>query len=178
MKILVTYISKTGFTKEYAEIVAKNVGCDLVEFREMTAAKMSEYDVVVFGSRAHAGMVDGLKKAREMFGASGAKKLVLFCTGAAPCAAEDVVDDFWNNNLTGDEQDKLPHFYMQSGLRYEKMGFIDRTMMKAVSFIMSKQDDSEKTDYEKGFEQAISKSYDISDPKYAQPLIDCLKAMK
>ena len=42
MKILVTYKSKTGFTKWYAEIVAKEVAGDLVDFSEVTVDKMSE----------------------------------------------------------------------------------------------------------------------------------------
>lgn len=177
MKILITYISKTGFTKEYTDVIAKNIKCDVIEFKHMSSAKMSEYDAVVFGSRAHAGMVDGLKKARVMYAESKAEKLIVFCTGAAPCEAEDIINEFWANNLSAEELEQVPHFYMQSGLRYENMGFTDKTMMKIAAFMMSRQNDAEKTDVDKGFEQAISHSYDISDEKYALPLIECLKSM-
>ena len=40
MKILVTYKSKTEFTKKYAEMIAKEVDGCLVEFKKMTAEKM------------------------------------------------------------------------------------------------------------------------------------------
>ena len=177
MKILITYISKTGFTKEYTDVIAQNIVCDVIEFKHMSSTKMSEYDVVVFGSRAHAGMVDSLKKARTMFAESTAKKLVVFCTGAAPCEAEDIINEFWTNNLSAEELEQVPHFYMQSGLRYESMNFTDKTMMKIAAFMMSRQKESEKNDVDKGFEQAISHSYDISDEKYALPLIEYLKSM-
>ncbi|MBQ4165796.1 MAG: hypothetical protein IJD85_05685 [Oscillospiraceae bacterium] len=177
MKILITYISKTGFTKEYTDVIAQNIVCDVIEFKHMSSTKMSEYDVVVFGSRAHAGMVDSLKKARTMFAESTAKKLVVFCTGAAPCEAEDIINEFWTNNLSAEELEQVPHFYMQSGLRYESMNFADKTMMKIAAFMMSRQKESEKNDVDKGFEQAISHSYDISDEKYALPLIEYLKSM-
>ena len=57
MKILVTYKSKTGFTKKYAEMIAKEVDGCLVEFKKMTAEKMSEFDVVVYGGGIYAGMI-------------------------------------------------------------------------------------------------------------------------
>ena len=47
MKILVTYKSKTEFTKRYAEIIAKEVQGDLVDFSKVTSEKMSEYDNVI-----------------------------------------------------------------------------------------------------------------------------------
>lgn len=177
MKILITYISKTGFTKEYTDVIAKNIECDVIEFKHMSSAKMSEYDVIVFGSRAHAGTVDSLKKARTMYAESTAKEFIVFCTGAAPCEAEEIINEFWENNLSADELEQVPHFYMQSGLRYESMGFTDKTMMKIAAFMMSRQKETEKTDIDKGFEQAISHSYDISDEKYAMPLIEYLKSM-
>ena len=43
MKILVTYKSKTEFTKRYAEIIAKEVNGCLLDFKEITVAKMSQY---------------------------------------------------------------------------------------------------------------------------------------
>ena len=81
MKILVTYKSKTDFTKKYAEMIAKEVDGCLVEFKKMTAEKMSEFDVVVYGGGLYAGMVNGLKKAKEMFEKSFAKKFIVFATG-------------------------------------------------------------------------------------------------
>ena len=49
MKILMTYKSKTEFTKRYAESIAKEVDGEILGFKDVTAAKMSEYDVVVYG---------------------------------------------------------------------------------------------------------------------------------
>ena len=125
-KIIVVYKSSTGFTKKYAEWIAEEVKGTLADHRTVTAQMLSEYEVVVFGSRAHAGMIDGYKKARELFQKSAAGKIVLFVTGATPNAAEDMIRDF------------------------------------------------DKNAYEKEFEQAIAGSYDISDRKYIEPLVDYL----
>ena len=95
-------------------------------------------------------------------------------TGATPNAAEDTINEFWRQNLTGDELKKIPHFYMQSGLCYEKMGFVDKLMMKIFAAMMAKKKD--KSSYEKDLGQVISGSYDISSEKYVEPLVAFLKS--
>jgi menaquinone-dependent protoporphyrinogen IX oxidase len=172
MKILVTYKSKTGFTKWYAEIVAKEVAGDLVDFSEVTVDKMSEYDVIVYGGGLHAGKINGFNKAKEMFNKSSAQKLMVFVTGATPNAEKEVIDVVWKNNLLEEEKTSIPHFYMQSGLCYEKMSFGDRAIMKLLANALSKK--KNKSSSELGQEEAIKNSYDISDKKYAEPLIKCL----
>lgn len=172
MKILVTYKSKTEFTKWYAQIIAREVEAELVDFKEVTAKKMSEFDVVVYGGGLYAGMINGLKKAKEMFAKSSAQKLVVFATGATPNEVTEKVDEVWATNLTEEEKKSIPHFYMQSGLCYEKMSLPDKTLMKLLANMLSKKQDKDST--EEGQEQAIKSSYNISDEKYAKPLIEYL----
>ena len=172
MKILVTYKSKTEFTKRYAEVIAQEVKGMLVDFKEVTVEKMSEFDVVVYGGGLYAGMINGYKKAKEMFEKSSAKQFVLFATGGTPNEATKEIDEVWNHNLSADELESIPHFYMQSGICYEKMSFPDRTIMKMMSKVLSKK--KNKDSAEEGFAQAIKSSYDISSKEYAEPLIKYL----
>ena len=83
-QILVTYKSVTGFTKQYAKWIAEELDCTMMEWKDVSAKTMSEYDTVIFGGRFHAGFVDGLKKAKEIFTESTAAKLIVFATGATP----------------------------------------------------------------------------------------------
>ena len=172
MKILVTYKSKTDFTKRYAEIIAKEVDGYLADFKEVTAEMMSEYEVVVYGGGLYAGMVNGLKKAKEMFEKSSAKKFMVFATGGTPNVATEEIDVVWKNNLTVEELVSISHFYMQSGICYEKLSFANRTLMKMMSNVLSKK--KNKDSVEEGFSQAIKNSYDISSKEYAAPLIKAL----
>lgn len=172
-KVIIIYKSSTGFTKKYAEMISEETGCSLVDYKTANAEMLSDYSIVVFGSRAHAGMIDGYKKLKEMFEKSNADKLVLFVTGAMPNAAEETIKAFWEQNLTDDELTKIPHFYMQGGLCYERMTLSDRLMMKVVATVIKRK--KEKTKWEQDFEQAISGSYDISDRKYIMPLVAWLK---
>ena len=173
MKILVAYKSKTAFTKRYAEMIAEEMQCSIMDLKVVTAEVLSEYDVFVYGGGLYAGMINGLKQAKELFAQSTAKEMVIFATGATPNeAGDDVIDTIWKNNLTADEFESTAHFYMQSGLNYETMKIPDKMIMKMLSFMLSKQKD--KSEYDAGFEQAIKSSYDISSKEYAMPLIQYL----
>lgn len=172
-RIVIIYKSRTGFTKKYAEMIAEEIGCTLFDLKDITADTISGFDTIVFGSRLHAGTIEGLKKARKIFVKSEAKHFALFVTGASPNTEKDILNEMWKNNLTSDEISLLPHFYLQSGLCYEKMSLWDKTMMKIVSIMLKMK--KEKDSYETAFEQAISKSYDISSKEYIMPLVDFLK---
>ena len=71
MKVLVTYRSRTGNTRRYAEYIARELNADLREFSEMTGKKMSGYDVVCYGAGTYAASLNGLKKTRAMAQNSG-----------------------------------------------------------------------------------------------------------
>lgn len=168
-QILVTYKSVTGFTKQYAQWIAKELDCEVMDLKEVSAKTMSEYDTIIFGGRFHAGFVDGLKKAKELFEESNAHRLIVFATGATPNTAADMIEEAWKNNFTPDELERIPHFYMQSGLRYEKMPFGDKLMMKVFAAMVKRK--KEKSEYEKAMEQALCSSYDLSSREYIKPLV-------
>ena len=172
MKILVTYKSKTDFTKRYAEVIAKGVNADLAEFKEVSAEMMSGYDVIVYGGGLYAGMINGYKKAKEMFAQSTTEKFVLFATGGTPNEDTAKIDEVWKLNL-GDEQQTIPHFYMQAGLCYEKMSFFNRLIMKMMSGILSKNQNTDAPADEVA--NTLKHSYDISSPEYAEPLVQYLQ---
>jgi len=172
MKTLLIYKSQTGFTRRYAEIIAAQTGCDLMEFKKASAKLLSGYNRIVFGGRLRAGAVDGLKAAKAMFKKSGAKEFIVFATGATPNAAADIITQTWMKNLSEAELASIPHFYMQSGLQYDGMSGIDRFMMRMLSRMLAKKKDLSETDA--AFARAIASSYDISSEEYARPLIDYL----
>lgn len=173
-QVIVVYKSSTGFTKKYAQVIADELNCATADNKLAEANRLSAYPIVVFGSRAHAGRIDGFKKIRELYGKRRIKNLILFVTGAMPDTAKEEIAQFWKQNLTDRELRDIPHFYMPGGLCYEKMSVTDKWMMKAAAVMLKKKKD--KTDADRAFEQAITGSYDISSEMYAQPLIDYVKA--
>lgn len=173
-RILVVYKSVTGFTKQYAELIARESGGTALPLKKVTAQTMAGYDTVVFGGRLHAGMVSGLKKAKQMFAQSGAKQLLAFGVGAMPASVTDTVEAMWKQNLTEEELETVPHFYMQGGLRYDKMPLHEKLMMKAFSSMLKKKKD--QTEYEREAGEAMSHSYDCFSEEQAKPIMETLKA--
>ena len=169
-QILVVYKSVTGFTKQYAEWIAEKLNCSAVELKKVSAETMSEYKTIIFGGRFHAGFVDGLKNAKALFEKSTAEKLIVFATGATPNSATEMIEEAWKNNLTTEEMDKVPHFYMQGGLRYENMPFGDKLMMKVFAAMVKRK--KEKSEYEKEMLKALNTSYDHTSKEYIEPLAD------
>jgi len=168
-KIMLFAHSKSGFTKRYADWIAEALGCDVKPYKDLEGTKIEPDDIVIFGSRLLAGKIQHLSKVKLRLSNHPAGKWIVFATGATPAAAEDVIDGIWNSNLTETERQTIPHFYMQSGLDYEKMGIANRTIMKMVAKHVSKQ--KEKGEKISAFDQAIQQSHDISSEEYVMPLV-------
>lgn len=171
MKILLIYKSKTGFTKRYAEWICEEINCRLENISNIKNIDFSNYDLVVYGSRIHAGRIDGLDKIRKL---NLDKKLIIFLTGATPKETNSIIE-VWNSNLTEEELKIVKHFYIPAGLNYEKMGFLDKTMMKMASIMLEKKSNKSKEDI--GMQNSIKKSYDISSKARIKPLIEYIKSL-
>ncbi len=173
MKTCVIYKSKTGFTKRYAAWIAEELSCDSIDYEKCSQSLIKQYDCIIFGSRIHAGKIDGLKKFKSKYMCNANCRLVVFATGGTPQAQKDVIDSIWRANFSVKELEKVPHFYMQSGLNYEKMGTVDRLLMKTFAKMLSKKAD--KSPAERGTEQGIGSSYDCSSREQITSLIQYIK---
>lgn len=172
-QVLVVYKSVTGFTKQYAQWIAEALHCETMDLKEASSTAMSNYQTIIFGGRFHAGFVDGLKKAKALFGESAARRLVIFGTGATLGTQIDMINEAWKNNLTPEELNEIPHFYMESGLRQEKMPLGDKLMLKVFAAMVKGK--KEKTEYEKAMAQALGESYDHSSREFIKPLVECVR---
>lgn len=171
MKILLIYKSKTGFTEKYANWIVEELKCDIEKISHIQKIDFSNYDFVIYGSRIHAGRIDGLDRIKKL---KLGKKLILFATGATP-KETDSIKEVWKNNLTKEELKTLKHFYFPAGLNYEKMGFFDKTMMRMASIMLEKK--NYKSEEDIGMQNAIKKSYDISSKARIKPFIDYVKSL-
>ena len=124
MKVLVTYQSKTGFTKKYAEWIARALSADLKDASGVDAAGLAGYDLVIHGGWIMGGLVSGLRKIMKC----NPKKLIVFGVGftakgdmdAAACATANQLGD-------------IPFFYFEGGMNPEKMGWLGRIVVKKVT---------------------------------------------
>lgn len=172
MKTIVVYHSQTGFTKRYAEWIAKASGADLVELSAAKKKDLAGYGAVIFGSWACAGSMSKVGWFKSNIDQWREKKLIAFCVGASPIDAPEVGLAL-KQNFNVPELKKVDLFYLPGGLNYEKMSVPSKLMMKMFVKMLKAKKDKNETDRE--MIKMLSSSYDISDRKYVEPVLQCLK---
>lgn len=161
MERLVIYCSKTGFTKSYADWLSEEIPCKTVSVEEAESMDLKKYNLVIFASSMYAGSIKKINWFKEK--SEGIDNRILLVTGAAP----------FDYQTFPKEAEEFRMFYLQSGLRYDKMGIKDRMMMKALLlFLRSKKDKNEE---ETALTQVISESHDNSSKENLLPVIQYIK---
>ena len=175
MKTLIIYTSQTGFTKKYAEWLAGRTGGDVIELKE---AKKKEdafyggYEAIVYGGWAMAGK---LVKFDWFLGKSvnwKDKKLAAFCVGGGPRENPDV-DTFLASALNDEQKKYIKLFYCLGGINYDKMSGPSKLLMKM--FISSIKKNKNASEKERQMAETVSHSYDYSDIKYLDPVMEYLE---
>ncbi len=177
-KTLIIYTSQTGFTKKYAEWIAERTNGDILGLKEARKKDSSFFDgyrAIAYGGWTMAG---NLVKAKWFLGKASAwkdKKLAIFCVGGSPVDSPDI-ETMLQRVLTDEQRQYMKAFYCQGGFNYEKMGAFSRFAMKMYVRALKKKKDA--TEAEKEMAQKISSSYDISDIRYIDPVVDYLEGGK
>ena len=168
MKTIVIYNSQTGFTKRYAEWIAEAAGADCLELSAAKRKSMDTYEAIVFGSWACAGSISKLKWFKSNLDKWSDKRLIAFCVGGSPIDNPEIEQALKQNFMKN-----VRIFYCPGGFNYEKMSVSSKLMMKM--FIKMLNAKKNKTEAEQEMIKMISTSYDISDKKYIEPILEYLK---
>ena len=124
MKILVTYQSKTGFTKKYAEWISTELNGKLMDIKDLKNEDIENYDILIHGGWIMGGMIMGIDKIKKL----NPKKLIVFGVGYTKKDEVDI-EKIKEVNKLGD----IPLFYYQGGMDPKKMGFVNRMIVKMVT---------------------------------------------
>lgn len=143
-----------------------------MELNEAKKKSMDEYDAIVFGGWAVAGTISKINWFKGNMDKWTGKKLIAYCVGGSPLENPDI-EPTLRNNFSEKEWEKVKVFYCPGGFNYEKMSASSKLMMKM--FIKALKAKKEKTEQEEVMIKMISSSYDISDKKYIEPILECLK---
>ena len=172
MKTIVIYNSQTGFTKRYAEWIAEATKADCLELSAAKKKDLTTYEAIIFGGWACAGSISKISWFKGNIDKWADKKLMAFCVGGSPIdnpEIEQTLKQIFNESAS----EKVSVFYCPGGFNYDKMSASSKLMMKMfIKMLKAKKD---KTEAEQEMVKMISQSYDISDKKYIQPILECLK---
>lgn len=172
MKTIVIYNSQTEFTKRYAEWIAEAAGADCLELSAAKKKNLNAYEAIVFGSWACAGSISKISWFKGNMDKWEDKKLIAFCVGGSPIDSPEI-ETAMNRIFNESERKMVKTFYCPGGFNYEKMSAPSKLMMKM--FIKTLKAKKDKTEEEQVMIKMISSSYDISDKKYIEPILQYLK---
>ena len=170
--IIVIYNSQTGFTKKYAQWISEALECECVELQEAGKLSFKQYGTIIFGSWACAGGISKIKWFKNNLKKWNDKKMAVYCVGGSPIENPEI-EVAMKNWFTEEEHQKVKTFYCPGGFNYERMSGTSKLMMKM--FVSALKAKIHKTEAEKIQAEMMSKSYDISDKKYIEPIIDWAK---
>jgi len=77
MKTAVIYKSKYGAAKKYAEWIAGELECEILEHSKGSASELSKCDLIIYGGGLYAGMISGIGLVTK----NPCKNLVVFTHG-------------------------------------------------------------------------------------------------
>jgi menaquinone-dependent protoporphyrinogen IX oxidase len=173
MKSLVVYKSISGFTQKYARWIAEELASDCIPIEEIGKARLEDCDLVIFGGSLHAVGINGYKRFKSYIPRIGAGKIVVFAVGASPAKA-GVEEEIRSENLKGEEERRIPLFYLRGGFDYSKLDFANKFLMQLLKLKMKLS--KEKTADERGMLAAYDKPLDATRREKLEPLLAYIKA--
>lgn len=174
-KVIVVYKSKYGSTKKYAQWLAEELSCDLVENKKITADKLLNYDTIIYGGGLYAGGVNGINLVTNNLDKLSNKKLILFTCGLADTTNKENIDSIKNSIskiLSKEMQDKIKVFHLRGSIDYKKLNFVHRAMMKMMYNMLCKRDPETLKNDDKDLIATYGSIVDFTDKSTIKPIIE------
>ena len=137
-KSIVIYTSKRGATKQYAEWIAEDLGCEAVALSSANDLDLHEYSCVIYGGWIRgSGIVDFDKFAKRL-DEELAKRLIVYGTGFADETAENYAQ-VWGysiGKIDPKNEMRIPLYIL--GGRYDpaKVQGLDKFLMKVMRAVL------------------------------------------
>lgn len=174
MNCLVTYSSKYGNTKKYAEWIAEELSCDVKPAKEVSLSLLKGYDVIIHGGGLYAGGLSGIRTITKHFDALADKTLILFSCGLAdPEDPENAahIKEGLARVLTPDMQRCIHQFHLRGGIDYGKLSPVHKAMMAMLRQSMLAKGQENLSNEDKMLLETYGKQIDFTDKASIRPLI-------
>ncbi len=129
MKSLVVYKSKTGYSKKYAEWIARELDADLYTADNIRPGQFVAYDTIIFGGGIFAGRINGVDLIKDNLLDLLDKNVIVFATGITEPSPE-VEAEIIKQNFSPAEQDQIRFFYFRGGFDYKRLNWAAKLLMR------------------------------------------------
>lgn len=180
MKCLVTYASKYGSTKKYAQWIAEALSCDLRDSKAVNGTLLAQYDIIIHGGGLYAGGLSGINTIVKNFNAISGREIILFSCGLAdPKDPENAahIEAGLAKVLTPEMSGKIKQFHLRGGIHYAELGPIHKAMMAMLRKAMLQKGYDNLRPEDQLMLDTYGQVVDFTDKDTIQPLLDYVHSL-
>jgi hypothetical protein len=156
----IVYESETGFTRQYALLLAGKLGISTVVERKKTGRRVRRRAPIIYMGWIMGGRIVGLARARARF------NVRLVCAVGMGFPHDGVIQKLiLDNNLT-----QIPTFYLQGGCAPKQLGVFKRNLLGVVADSLEHKD--ERTPEEDALLEMLKVGASYLNPDYLDAVVD------
>ncbi len=171
-KTIVLYQSKYGATEKYAQWLAEELTCDLMETKEATIEQVHTYDTIILGGGIYASGIRGISFLKKHYPKIKDKILVVFAVGASPYD-EKAMAALRERNFKQELAD-VPCFYYRGAWNEDKMTWLDRNLCRMLKKVVAKKDPANYEPWEAALMEAEG-NMDWTDRAAITPIVEYIR---
>lgn len=174
MNTIVIYKSKYGSTKQYAEWIAEELGCNAVEAKSVKADDLLQYDTIIYGGGLYAEIINGVSLVTKNIQKLSGKKIVIYTTGITPLDVRAYYDgEVLEKNFKNGVPENVKIFNLLGKMKLDELTLPHRAALKALKKIMSAKENP--SDMEKLLVELCDTDGDFSDKEAIKELVEYVK---
>lgn len=177
-KTLVLYKSFYGHTKQYAEWISEAMHADLAPVGKIEAARLADYDVVVYGGGLYASGISGISALLRRFDRLRGKRVIVFTCGLADPANEVNLKTIRQNiekSIPEEQRRAIRFFHLRGGIDYPRLGPVHRAMMAMLRSMLLKKDQDDLREEDREMLATFGGTVDFMDRASIKPILDAIK---
>ena len=174
MSTVVVYKSKYGSTKQYAEWIAEELGCEALDAKNVKIDDLEKYDTIVYGGGLYAEVINGVILLTKNMDKLEGKRLIVYSTGITPLKYREYYDKLViEKNFKPEMLDKIKVYNFLGKMILDELTIVHRTALKTLKKIM--QGKENPTEMEKLLVELCDANGDFSDREAIKELVEYAK---
>ncbi|MDD6564526.1 MAG: flavodoxin domain-containing protein [Clostridiales bacterium] len=162
MKTLVIYKSKYGSTKQYAQWIAEELGCEAVDAKSVKPSDLEKYDNIVYGGGLYAETINGVSLITKNIDKLSDKRIAVYTTGLTPTDCRDYYDKLIiERNFKFGVPQNVKVFNFVGKMIVSELSVVHRTAINMLKKMMSAKENP--TDMERLLVELCDKDGDFTE---------------
>ena len=175
MSAIVVYKTKYGSTKQYAEWISEDLGCEAVDRKNVKIDDLLGYDTIIYGGGLYAEVINGVSLITKNFDKLKDKKIIIYTTGITPSDVRAYYDgEVIEKNFKNGVPENVKIFNFLGKMKSEELTPVHRAALVSLKKIMSAK--KNPSDMVKLLIELCDADGDFSDRKYINELVEYAKS--